>query len=363
MLFSALMRQGYARLGRSFHERLFRLSGLDFTTPAFVQCVLTEKCNYKCKYCSHWRQEHYTDEISVADWKEALLSLKEFCSPLLIDFTGGEPTIYPHFLDIVEFCCSQGIDWVTTTNGSTLTRTKFVQQLVAARPLKIDISIDSASNDIHDDARGVPGSLSRISRGASALISERNRSGQNFPVRLKVTVHKLNAGSLVPIVRWAEAVGATSIDFNAVNGLWRKEDVECLSIVEPTDLLLLRDQVEELIVLKARGAPIETGEDGLRGMVAFFSRDLSSKINCRDPLRNFLINPRGDVRTCGCSPPIGNVRQQSARSIWRSEAAKQMRQKSLGCVLEVRAPNRTCTTHRTIFDDFRRAMLLLGVKA
>jgi MoaA/NifB/PqqE/SkfB family radical SAM enzyme len=366
VLANRLVRHGFARVGRSLRERIFHHAGWDFTTPAFVQCVLTERCNYKCQYCSHWRMETYSEEMSAGDWESAILSLKQLINPLLIDFSGGEPTIYPHFLELVEFCRSESVDWIITTNGSTLSKNRFVQRLVAAQPLKVDISVDSASEDIHDSARGVPGSLARIEQGIRMLVSERDRSGQNFAIRIKVTVHRLNASKLVPIVCWSEGVGATSVDFNAVGGLWRKEDIERLSIQDSHDLAVLQDQVEELVKLRSKGAPIETGVDALRGIVAQFSGAVEfGNARCRDPLRNFVISPRGDVRGCGCSAPVGNIRQQPAELIWRSEAARQARRKSLGCSLKVAVAKGTnsCTAHRTIVDDVRRAMLLLGLKS
>jgi MoaA/NifB/PqqE/SkfB family radical SAM enzyme len=361
VLAARLVRHGYARVERSVRERGFRHTGLDFTKPAFVQCVLTERCNYKCQYCTHWRMDSYSEEMSVAEWKNAILGLKDLINPLLIDFIGGEATIYPNFLELVEFCRSEAIDWVITTNGSALTKNKFVQRLVAAQPLKIDVSVDSASEDIHDDARGVPGSLRRIEQGIKMLVSERDKSGQTFPVRIKVTVHQLNAGRLIPIVRWSQDVGATSVDFNPVR-LWRKEEIDRLSIQSANDLGMLQKEVEELIRLKSEGAPIETGVEALRSMVARFSGMLEfGNASCRDPLRNFVINPRGDVRVCACSPTIGNVRQHPAKAIWASPAARKVRLTSLGC--SVKVATESCTTHRTIIDDVRRAMLLLGLKS
>ncbi len=124
---------------------------------------------------------------------------------------------------------------------------------------------------------------------------------------------------------------------------------------------MLQKEVEKLISLKSEGAPIETGVDALRSMVARFSGTLEfGKASCRDPLRNFVINPRGDVTVCGCSPSIGNIRQHAAKAIWSGEAARKARLTSLGC--SVKVATESCTTHRTIIDDVRRAMLLLGLR-
>lgn len=366
MLASRLLRHGFARAEKSLRERIFRRVGWDMTRPAFVQCVLTERCNYKCQYCSHWRMEKYSDEMSLAEWQATIGSLKELAHPLVIDFTGGEPTIYPNFLEVVEFCRSIGVDWFMTTNGSMLTKNRFVKRLVAAQPLKIDVSVDSSLDKIHDHVRGVPGSLARIDDGLRALVSERERTSRNFAVRIKVTVHKLNAGRLAPIVKWAEDIGATSVDFNHAGGLWREEQIEQLAIRSPSDLAVLRDEIQKLLQMKSDGRRIETSQAGLLRMIEHFSGSVEfGAAPCRDPVRNFIVNPRGDVRGCGCSPSLGNVRERSARHIWQGEAAKATRLKSLGCSLQVAKTGGTssCMAEKTIMDDVRRAALLLGFRS
>jgi MoaA/NifB/PqqE/SkfB family radical SAM enzyme len=361
-LLASLIRHGSARVERSVREQMFRRLGWDVTKPAFVQCILTERCNYKCQYCSHWRMEKYSDEMSFDEWRAAISSLTKLASPLVIDFTGGEPTIHPHFLEIVEYCRSKRVDWFMTTNGSTLSRTRFVERLVATRPLKIDVSVDSGSSIVHDNARGVAGSLERIEYGLRHLVSEQERAGHRFPIRIKVTVHRLNAHELTPVVRWAEAVGATSIDFNPVGGLWRKEQMEHLSIRD-RDLDELKSEIHKLIHMKSEGAPIETSNERLLGMIDHFSGTTEfGTAPCRDPVRNFIIKPCGDVIACGCSPPVGNVREQPARQIWRGKAATSARAKSLGCSLKVAKAKgaSSCMAQKTIGDDLRRALLIVG---
>jgi len=310
--------------------------------------------------------DRYAEEMSLGEWQTAISDIKELVDPLVIDFTGGEPTIYPNFLEVVEFCRSEGIDWIMTTNGSTLARDRFVQRLVAAYPLKVDVSVDGSSGDVHDDVRGVPGSLARIERGLRGLISERDRRGLNFAIRIKVTVHRLNAGKLVPIVDWAEKIGVTSIDFNPVGGLWREEQIERLAISSRSDLAVLQDEIAGLIRLKSEGHSIETSTDSLLNMGAHFVGAVEfGSAPCRDPVRNFIVTPRGDVRGCGCSPPLGNVREQSATQIWRGETARSGRLKSLGCSLQVAVTKGTssCLANKTFKDDVRRALLLLGFRA
>ena len=88
------------------------------------------------------------------------------------------------------------------TNGSAFASRKIVERVVASKPLKIDISVDSSTADVHDMARGVEGSLARIERGLDLLVSERNKAKDRFPIRIMTTVHRLNAGNLERIACW-----------------------------------------------------------------------------------------------------------------------------------------------------------------
>ena len=54
------------------------------------------------------------------------------------------------------------------------------------------MSLDSNRAEVHDYARGIDGSLNRITKGLRLLIEERNKAGLNFPVIIKPVVHKLN---------------------------------------------------------------------------------------------------------------------------------------------------------------------------
>ena len=269
--------------------------------------------------------------------------------------------MYPHFLELVEFCHKSGIDWCCTTNGSALANQKIAKRIVAAEPLKIDISVDSASSDIHDKARGVDGSLSRIEEGLRLLASEKAKVRHQFPIRIKTTVHRLNASGLNDLVQWGKRHGATSIDFNHVR-LWRENEIQELSVAGPEHLNELHDQLEAVIQLKQDGDPIETSEEGLRSIEDHFAGRVEyTNASCRMALRDFVVKPNGDVRGCGCVPPIGNVRKSTAHEIWWGDAAKATRRRSLDCSMKVAVAKGavSCTAHRTILQDLPRALLLL----
>jgi MoaA/NifB/PqqE/SkfB family radical SAM enzyme len=126
--------------------------------------------------------------MTLDDWKSALARLKEFVHPLVVQFIGGEPFVWPKFLELIEFCRANDINWGVITNGSAFSA-KITKRVAVARPINIDVSVDGATSNIHDRARGIEGSLEKITSGVLRLLGERDKAGQKFPVRIKCTVH------------------------------------------------------------------------------------------------------------------------------------------------------------------------------
>ena len=114
-------------------EEIYLKTEHDYTKPVTFYGLVNERCNVKCRYCEYWRLASYKNEMSIDEWKESLLSVKDFVGTYSISFSGGEPFIKPGFLDLMAFCHANGIHSGVTTNGSALNR-KNAQKLVAARP-------------------------------------------------------------------------------------------------------------------------------------------------------------------------------------------------------------------------------------
>ncbi|MFI0739361.1 radical SAM/SPASM domain-containing protein [Streptomyces sp. NPDC021100] len=67
-----------------------------------VECEITAKCDLECAHCctlSGPRQTHGT--MSLTDWTSAVDQIAELHIPM-VQFIGGEPTLYPHLPTLVE---------------------------------------------------------------------------------------------------------------------------------------------------------------------------------------------------------------------------------------------------------------------
>jgi MoaA/NifB/PqqE/SkfB family radical SAM enzyme len=212
----ALMgRLGLRQLSSILPEALYLSTGIDLTRPTEIRASVTTRCNYKRLQCGCWRCEP-GQEMSIVQWEMALASIKEFCGPYRIHFVGGEPFVKKGFLDLLEFCRERSIDFGVITNGSAFANEGVVSRFVAARPLKVDISVDGPTPDIHDRLRGYPGSLASIAADIGKLRDARHRLGVSFPIRIKATLNAVNFRSMTDLVTWAMEHGATSIDIEPI---------------------------------------------------------------------------------------------------------------------------------------------------
>ena len=336
-------------------EEIYIRTGKDMTRPVTVYGIVNERCNYKCKYCEYWRLPNYVDEMSTEEWTNALLSLKEFIGSYHVEFSGGEPYIKKGFLDICKACHDNGIKWGVTTNGSAFSE-KIIKQTVDLRPFNINMSMDSHIAEIHDYARGIEGSLEKITKGIQMLIAERNAQGLDFPVIIKPVVHKLNYKYLPDMVDWVKQLGATAINMQPVDR-WSDETRGELWIPEE-EIPALMEVSKELVRRKKAGDPILNSELLLNSWDKHFREEKAPAevMPCRVGMRNYFIRTNGDVEVCWYFPPIGNVKLQSARDIWYSELGNQRRSETTACD---RLCLFTCLSQKTVLDKAKMAVTLI----
>lgn len=68
----------------------------------FWNWELTHECNYRCSYCPTWNDGVKTPQIlSTAQWKRIWDRIFDLYYSCIIRFTGGEPSTYPDFSNIV----------------------------------------------------------------------------------------------------------------------------------------------------------------------------------------------------------------------------------------------------------------------
>jgi len=352
---SQLARLAWKHTVSAAAEELYLRTGHDHTKPVVFYGLVNEHCNVKCRYCEYWRLKHYLPEMSIDEWKSALRSVQDFVGDFSINFSGGEPFIKPGFIDLLTWCDENSIPAGVTTNGSALTK-RNAAKVVAANPFNVNISVDAADAKLHDHLRGYEGLFDKLSNGLRYLLDERERQGKKFPITIKPTVNVKNFRVLPQLVEWAMAMGASCVSPQPVDR-WTPETYNELWI-EEKDLPEFEQVVERLVAMQEAGAPILTPAANLRLMADHFREKKApdSARPCRVGLRTFFIRPDGSVALCAYYPPVGNLREQSARDVWYGERAQEIRRQTVACD---RLCLITCLSQKTLTDKLKMGTRLL----
>lgn len=121
--------------------------------PLLCNYYITLKCNSKCSFCNIWKNKKNSElkEQSLEEIKANLVDLKKL-GVRFIDFTGGEPLLYPKLVEVLKFAKNLGFYTLITTNC--------ILYPTYARKLKglidnLQFSFDSTNEKVHNKIRGV----------------------------------------------------------------------------------------------------------------------------------------------------------------------------------------------------------------
>ncbi len=170
--------------------------------PIGVLWEITGRCCLRCVYCYNESPRTPADlEWPVMErLVEELIEMKIFTSCI----SGGEPTLHPHYIDILRILRESGIAVGSITNGWTMTPQ--LAKSVARYAGSVQISLDGPSAEVHDRVRGRQGSFDRAVR-AIRLLQEAGM--REVPVSFAAT--RLNVDSFPKMAEFCDSLGVSSL--------------------------------------------------------------------------------------------------------------------------------------------------------
>ena len=119
-------------------KRLYRFPWSNTDNPgAWIE--VTDECNLECEGCYRHRIEGHKPLEKI---KEDVILCRRITNCDGITISGGEPLIYPHIVEVVDFIASQKLKPMIFTNGEPLTP-ELAAELKKAGLAKIHFHIDS----------------------------------------------------------------------------------------------------------------------------------------------------------------------------------------------------------------------------
>lgn len=170
--------------------------------PLSVTLELTRRCNARCDYCNHWKEQRQTEQ-EIDDFVRVVSRFQ----PFSVTICGGEPFMRRDALDIIRAVknapgASAGFRYVVIiTNGWFLNEAK-AQALLDTGIDQINISLNWP-DERQDDDRKLKGLFKRISHIVPWLTAK----GAN--VQMNSIIMNDNLDDVVPIARLAHSWGAS----------------------------------------------------------------------------------------------------------------------------------------------------------
>jgi MoaA/NifB/PqqE/SkfB family radical SAM enzyme len=252
--------------------------------PVLVHFEVTQRCNARCGFCDYWKTDASAKQHELRSFADAA---RHF-NPMLVTFTGGEPTLRRDLEDVVRAVCDAvRLKYVMIiTHGGMLTAER-AGSLWEAGINQFNISLDYL-DERHDVARGIPGLAARILRTVPEL---RARGIDN--VRFNTVIKDDNLDEILPIVRRAEAMGVgvnLSVYTDSKNG-------NRAHLVRDDQLARIDDLVRELLAYKRRRRGVITNSDYYIEQIPRYVRGEMTE-PCRSGIDTIHIDPLGMVRRC-----------------------------------------------------------------
>ena len=134
------------------------LCNLHTSHTALANVDLTNRCNLTCPVCfANANAAGYLYEPDFETVRRMLQALRdERPAPCrIVQFSGGEPTIYPRFLDVLRMAKEMGFSHLqAATNGLKFTSLEFAQQCKEAGLHTLYLQFDGVCDDIYRRTRG-----------------------------------------------------------------------------------------------------------------------------------------------------------------------------------------------------------------
>jgi len=288
--------------------------------PRLIAWEITGACNLKCVHCrASAVKRPLPDEFSTDEAIKLVDEITSFSSPILI-LTGGEPLVREDVYDIASYATDKGLRVVMGSNGTLIT-SEVAKKLRKSGIQRVAISLESASPEIHDKFRMVPGAFEATLEGIKHLkeqkigiqidptITKRNldRIEEILDLAIDLEADALHIFLLVPTGRGKELkeeeIPAEEYE-RVLNWFYDKHDKVPLHLkatCAPHYYRIMRQRAKE------EGKKITQETHGLEAMTR----------GCLGGISFCFIGHAGQVQPCGyLELDCGNVRELPFKQIW-----------------------------------------------
>jgi radical SAM protein with 4Fe4S-binding SPASM domain len=259
------------------------------------------RCNYRCPYCYVPRNPDVSQELTRSEIKDVIRQAEALGARKII-ILGGEPSIYPHLLEMIDFIRHQGMAAEMFTNGSGITAA--LAAALAERSVRVVIKMNSFREATQDRLTGVNGSFCQIRQSLDHLQQAGYPAEDRF-LAVSTVICRDNRHEILTMWQWLRDRGIAPY-FEIITPQANAVDHPELH-VPPAELKRLFYDIARLD--RERYGRVWEPQPPLVG-----NKCLRHRFSC-------LVTARGDVLPCvGVTLAVGNIRETPLADILRNSA-------------------------------------------
>lgn len=283
-----------------------------------IALEITGKCNLRCRHCYLAAGRSAQNELTGREIR-ALVDEVADNGGFSVAVGGGEPLLRPDWLEIVNHALAAGLLVSVGTNATLIDER--LAATMADLPVKIQISLDGATEAVHDSIRG-KGSYRAAVRGIDALV-ERGKSGD---LVIAFTPMRPNHHEVEAIIWFARERGIPVVQYPPLSRSGRATE-------QWEELCLDRDQtVAFWETVRIRSAELQGEMDLLADCFSMDILQAGRPYQCSIGTQ-FRIDPQGNVYPCQCFHHgteflLGNIRSCSLGSMVNGDRIRRIRELS-----------------------------------
>jgi uncharacterized radical SAM superfamily Fe-S cluster-containing enzyme len=221
------------------------LCNLHTSHTALGNIDLTNRCNLRCPICfANANASGYLYEPSYEQIVQMLRNFRDMkpVPAACVQFSGGEPTVHPHFLDVVQTAKNMGFSVVQiATNGIKFADLSFATRAREAGVHSLYLQFDGTSDDIYKQTRGRPLLETKLS-----VIENCRKTGMKivFVPTIAKGVNDYEVGNILKLaIENVDVVSGVSYQPIAFTGRFSREERENMRFTLPDLARCIEEQV------------------------------------------------------------------------------------------------------------------------
>ena len=294
------------------------------STPKSLYLEITNRCNLRCKYCSHFNSAGDVGrDLPKKEWLKFFEELNR-CAVMDVTLSGGEPFYCDDLKELIEGIVRNRMRFNILSNGTLITDEMAAFLGSTRRCDRVQISIDGSIPMTHDAFRG-EGTFLRAIEGIKYLQKH------HVPVAVRVTIHRQNVRNLEGVAKLLlEEIGLPGFSTNAASymGLCRKNAKQVQLTAEKRtlamDTLLKLNKIYNGLISAAAG-PLAEGRTWLE--MEHARREGRERIpgrgyltGCGGPMNSIAVRADGVMIPCNMLSHIelGRINRDGLKGVWQN---------------------------------------------